>query len=116
RRALQPGRDRALRAQQQDLRHLVAGEAGRGRRDPAHRRDLAAPLAGARARGAPAGPALRLRLEARLPSGDRRVWFATPGSRRRFHALSEERTNLAEGPTSKTPRPSSTPRTGPGAS
>src|SRR2546426_2030540 len=65
-------------------------DARRGRGNPAHRRDLAASVPRARARGAPAWPALRLRLEAGLSPGHRGVRRAPPGNRQGFRALPED--------------------------
>src|SRR6185503_19272294 len=89
RRAVEPRGDRPLRAHAARLRPARRRHARRGRRDPAHRCDLGAARARARAGGAPARKTLRLRLQARLPAGDRRIRAAPRGDRRRLRALPE---------------------------
>ncbi len=62
--------------------HLEKHRAGRRRGDPAHRRHRRADARGGRVRLSLRGQALRLRQQARLPAGDRRVCARPPAARR----------------------------------
>ena len=70
-----------------DLPPPAHDAAGRGRRDPAHRRHRAPAGRGARRRLSLRGPPLRLRAQARLPRGDGRLRPEASGDRRRVRAL-----------------------------
>ena len=83
RRALDAGRGRSLHPRAAHHSASGAGAARRGRRDPAHRRDRLAAAGRDRARLPVRGHALRLRLQARLPGGQRDVRAQAPGDRRR---------------------------------
>src|SRR6266540_3666740 len=79
--ALEPGRDRALRAAAAHLRGARAGDPRRRRRDPAHRRARGARARGGAARLRVRGRPLRRGRPGRLPEGERRLRAEAAGAR-----------------------------------